>query len=72
MAAHRDWPEKIGAYEVVSHLGRGRTSDVFEVRNPSGVCRGVTSLRVDGERVEGTLVPVASMKGETRVVAVLG
>jgi len=32
----RDWPEKIGSHEVVAHLGRGRTSDVFEVRNAGG------------------------------------
>src|SRR5262245_34932227 len=32
----RDWPEIIGTHEVVTHLGRGRTSDVFEVRDRSG------------------------------------
>jgi cellobiose phosphorylase len=39
----------------------------IEVRNPRHVSRGVTSLTVDGERVEGNLVPPAEPGRTVRV-----
>lgn len=51
---------------------RFRDSTVHvEVRNPSGLNRGVSHLLVDGVRVEGNLLPLASLKPVTRVVAVI-
>jgi cellobiose phosphorylase len=43
------------------------------VRNPRGRCKGVSSLVVDGRRVEGNLVPIAADgRTEVRVEATLG
>jgi cellobiose phosphorylase len=50
---------------------RGKTVHV-EVKNPGGVCRGVASLDVDGNRVEGNLVPLDVIRDGTRVTATLG
>lgn len=36
MSATQGLPDHIGAFEVIAHLGRGRTSDVYEVRSASG------------------------------------
>ncbi|HVU23496.1 MAG TPA: glycosyl hydrolase family 65 protein [Opitutus sp.] len=50
---------------------RGKTVHV-EVQNPSRVSRGVTSLTLDGEPLEGNLLPAARLRDGARVVAVLG
>lgn len=50
---------------------RGKTVSI-EVQNPSGVCKGVASLRVDGRPVEGNLVPADGLGEKSRIVAVLG
>jgi len=50
---------------------RGRTLHI-EVANPSGVCRGVKMLSVDGRRLEGNLVPAAELRDASRIVAELG
>lgn len=50
---------------------RGRVYRI-EVRNPHGVCRGVARMVVDGEVVEGNLVPVGLEERECRVEVVLG
>ncbi|HSR32355.1 MAG TPA: glycosyl hydrolase family 65 protein [Anaerolineae bacterium] len=44
----------------------------IEVRNPKGVCRGVTTLTLNGERVAGNLVPVGRLGAHNRVEVVLG
>ncbi|MBN2499587.1 MAG: hypothetical protein JXB38_02405 [Anaerolineales bacterium] len=50
---------------------RGYTIQI-EVKNPEGVCRGVQSLTLNGEALEGNLIP-ADMLGESnRVEVVLG
>lgn len=41
------------------------------VRNPSGVCKGIKSLSVDGKLVQGSLVPWTSGK-DCEIVAILG
>jgi N,N'-diacetylchitobiose phosphorylase len=43
-----------------------------EVRNPSGLNRGVSHLLVNGERIEGNLLPLTSLTANTRVIAVIG
>lgn len=57
MSATQGWPQRIGAYEVVSHLGRGRTSDVFEVRAADGERLALKWLHssLDPRRVEREL-----------------
>jgi hypothetical protein len=44
----------------------------IEVRNPERVCRGVRALTVDGEPVEGGLVPAERLRQGGRIVAVMG
>lgn len=49
-----------------------RGSEVLvEVRNPQKLNRGVSHLLVDGERIEGNLLPLAALKAVIRVVAVI-
>jgi len=36
------------------------------------VCRGVKSLTIDGQPLEGNAVPMALLRSGARVVAVLG
>ena len=62
----RSWP----GFSAV-RVFRGRTVNI-EVRNPSGVCRGVKSLTIDGQPLEGNAVPMALLRSGARVVAVLG
>lgn len=44
----------------------------IEVKNPNGVCRGVTSLTRNGHPVEGNFLPAESLADGDRLVAVLG
>jgi cellobiose phosphorylase len=44
----------------------------IEVRNPEGVCRGVREMRLNGEVMEGNLVPVGLLEEENYVEVVLG
>jgi cellobiose phosphorylase len=50
---------------------RGRTIQI-EVKNPDGVCHGVSTLRLNGELLAGNLVPAERLGEENRVEAVLG
>lgn len=51
---------------------RGVTYDIH-IRNPKGLERGVTELLVDGERVEGNIIPLPKKKrGTVRVEATMG
>ncbi len=51
---------------------RGQTVHI-EVKNPAGVNRGITSLTVDGEPVEGSLVPAKRLKdGATAFADLVG
>ena len=62
----RNWPGF-----TVRRRFRDRTIHV-EVQNPSGVCRGVLSLAVDGRPVAGNFVPVDQLKDGSKIVALLG
>ena len=42
------------------------------VRNPEGVCRGVRKLTVNGEALEGALIPTGKITGDCEVEVVLG
>ena len=50
---------------------RGKTVHI-EVKNPAGVNRGVVSLAVDSEPVDGCVVPLARLKDGAAIVATLG
>jgi cellobiose phosphorylase len=50
---------------------RGATYKV-EVKNPSGISKGIKSLTVDGNLVEGNLIPLAEPGTEVKVVATMG
>jgi N,N'-diacetylchitobiose phosphorylase len=52
-------------------LFRGKRIKI-EVRNPKGVCKGIASLELNGERLEGELVPADRLEEENVVVAVMG
>jgi len=45
---------------------------IIRVRNPRGVCKGVTALEVDGRRIEGTVVPIAPAGTRVQVEVTLG
>jgi N,N'-diacetylchitobiose phosphorylase len=50
---------------------RGRTIQI-EVQNPAGVSRGVKSLTLNGEALDGDLVPAERLGDTNLVVALLG
>lgn len=62
----RDWPSCLIDREV-----RGCRVTV-EILNPDAVCRGVASLEVDGVPLSGNLIPYATLRPGSRVVATLG
>lgn len=63
-------PRNWKGYEVTRRY-RGATYQIV-VRNPRGVCRGVTRLLVDGLSVPGTTLPIAPAGRIVRVDAELG
>lgn len=50
---------------------RGRTIQI-EVSNPDGVCHGVRSLVLNGETLEGNLLPAEKLGEHNRVEIILG
>jgi cellobiose phosphorylase len=50
---------------------RGSTVEVA-VTNPDGVCRGVKSLKLNGELLAANLVPADKLADHNRVEVVLG
>jgi cellobiose phosphorylase len=56
---------------TAKRLFRGKTLHL-EVKNPSGVSRGVKSLIVDGRPIEGNLIPAARLRNGATIVAELG
>ncbi len=50
---------------------RGRSIQL-EVANPNGVCRGVKTLTLNGERLAGTLIPVDRLGEQNQVRVVMG
>jgi cellobiose phosphorylase len=61
-----EWP----GYKAV-RVFRGKRVEI-EVRNPRGICRGVAEMIVNGERLDGSLVPVEKLKDDNQVMVVLG
>jgi cellobiose phosphorylase len=56
---------------TVTRRFRGATYEI-DVRNPDHVCRGVRELRVDGQTLDGNLLPIFADGGTHVVEAVLG
>jgi N,N'-diacetylchitobiose phosphorylase len=61
----RDW---VGF--TMQRTFRGKRLTV-KVTNPNGQCRGIKSLKIDGQRVEGNLLPLSELKDGAVVEAVL-
>ena len=55
----------------VSRRFRGATYAI-DIQNPAHVCRGVASVTVDGQKIEGNVLPVYADGKEHEVVVVLG
>ncbi|MBQ8010480.1 MAG: hypothetical protein IJ265_02880, partial [Oscillospiraceae bacterium] len=55
---------------TAQRIFRGATYNI-KVENPNHVCKGVVSMTVDGEAVEGNVIP-AKDGGVHEVVVVLG
>jgi cellobiose phosphorylase len=55
----------------MTRVFRGKTLKI-EVKNPTGVCRGVKSLTVSGKVIEGNLIPLDRLKDGAKIVATLG
>jgi N,N'-diacetylchitobiose phosphorylase len=62
----RDWPGF-----TMERTFRGLRLQI-EVRNPDGVMKGVKSLHLDGEPVEGDLIDPARLRDGSVIVAVMG
>jgi cellobiose phosphorylase len=60
------WP----GFKMQRHF-RGKMLSI-EVQNPSGVCRGVKKLTVDGQSVPGNVVPADELRQGSKIVAVMG
>ncbi len=63
-------PSDIREYRVVRRF-RGATYDI-RVKNLSGVMRGVRAIRVDGEKIDGSVLPVFSDHETHNVTVTLG
>lgn len=63
-------PPKWSGYKVIRKF-RGSRYDV-EVKNPEGVAKGIESISVDGEELDGELVPAFEDGNKHKVRAVLG
>ncbi len=44
----------------------------IEVKNPNHVCKGIVELTLNGEKVEGNVIPADKLKADNTVVAVMG
>ena len=44
----------------------------IEVKNPDHVCKGIVSLELNGEKLDGILIPAEKLKADNTVVAVMG
>jgi cellobiose phosphorylase len=62
----KSWP----GFKMRRHF-RGKVVRI-EVRNPNGVNRGLQSLTVDGQRIDGEVIPADRIKPNSKIVAVLG
>ncbi|MDF1585651.1 glycosyl hydrolase family 65 protein, partial [Marinimicrococcus flavescens] len=50
---------------------RGKKLNI-QVENKNGVQKGVTRIVINGEEIQGDLIPVAKMKAENNVLVIMG
>jgi cellobiose phosphorylase len=62
-------PSDWAGFKAVRNF-RGARYEI-EVRNPEGLCKGVRRMKVDGEAVEGNVLPVFEEGGTHQVVVVM-
>jgi cellobiose phosphorylase len=55
----------------VSRRFRGRKIDI-QVKNPSGVCKGIKSIKLNGKHIENNLLPLDLLMEENIVEVVMG
>lgn len=63
-------PPEWRSYRVIRHF-RGTTFSI-EINNPDGVSRGIKRITVDGEAIEGNIVPDLRDGAEHEVVVLMG
>lgn len=63
-------PDSWDGYKVTRKF-RGATYQI-EVKNPNHVQRGVASITVDGQPIEGNVIPAFDKGSLVRVVCVMG
>ena len=63
-------PKAWDGFEV-TRVFRGATYHIT-VKNPRHACRGVSELRVNGQRTEGNVVPAAAAGARVEVEVTLG
>jgi cellobiose phosphorylase len=56
---------------TMHRIFRGKTLKI-EVKNPTGVSKGIKTLTVDRKIIEGNLVPLEKLKDGSKIIAVLG
>lgn len=64
------FPGDFGDFTITRRF-RGAVYHI-EVKNPNHLEKGVSSLLVDGEKVDGNVVPFVEGKKEYHVTAVMG
>lgn len=50
---------------------RGKKLNI-QVENKNGVQKGVTHIVINGEEIQGDLIPIAKMKAENNVLVIMG
>jgi N,N'-diacetylchitobiose phosphorylase len=45
---------------------------LIEVKNPEGICKGVVSITLNGELIDGSLLPIEKLLSENQVVVIMG
>jgi len=64
-------PDSWDGYEV-DRVFRGKNLHI-EVKNPEHVCKGISYLVVNGEKIESAVIPVSMLKdGDNKIEAVMG
>ncbi len=61
-----DWPEA-----TVKRSFRGKQFNIT-IKNPNGKSKGVSSLTLNGESIDGNVVPLASAKDTNEVIVTIG
>lgn len=56
---------------TMHRIFRGKILKI-EVKNPTGVSKGIKTLTVDCKIIEGNLVPLGKLKDGSTIIAVLG